>query len=82
MSHRPSLLFLATGLVAAVFIVTVFVMIAALFSDPELPINQWLNRYSLPLLLGEVVLLVALGLAAMMLDRSSSETPSPGESDE
>lgn len=82
MSHRPSLLFLATGLVAALFIVTVFVMIAALFSDPELPINQWLNRYSLPLLLGEVVLLVALGLAAMIQDRSTSETPSPGESDE
>lgn len=82
MSSRPSLLFRAVGLVAAVFIVTVFVMIAGLFSDPELPINRWLYRYSLPLLLGEVVVLVALGLAAMMLDRPPSETPPAAESDE
>lgn len=82
MSAKPSLLFRAVGLVAALFVLTVFVMIAAVFSDPELPINLWLNRYSLPLLLGEVGLLLVLGFAAMVTDRSRPESKSVVELDE
>lgn len=82
MSNHPSLLFRAVGLVAAIFVLTVFIMIAGLFSDPELPVNRWLNKFSLPLLLGEVILLVALGLAAMILDRGPEETSSAAECDE
>lgn len=71
MPARPSLLFRAVGLAAALFVLTVLVMVAALFSDPELPINQWLNRYSLHLLLGEVGLLLVLGVLAMVTDRTA-----------
>lgn len=81
MSAKPTLLFKAVGVLAAIFVLTVFVMIAALFSDPELPINLWLNRYSLSLLLGEVLLMMAFGLAAMIFDRPA-ETPNLASSDE
>ncbi len=77
----PSLWFRAVGLVAALFVLTVFVMIAALFSDPELPINLWLNRYALPLLLGEVVLLLALGFVAMVTDQAKTE-PRPAHDEQ
>ncbi len=70
-SHHPTRLFRAAGVMAAVFVLTVFIMIAGLFSDPDLPINLWLNRYSLYLLLGEVGLLFVLSMLAMLTDRPS-----------
>lgn len=82
MSHKPSLLFRATGFLAAGFIVTVFVMIAGLFSDPQLPINQWLNRYGLWLLAGEVGLLCVLCLLAMLTDQPKSAPPNEPHSAE
>lgn len=78
MPAKPSLLFRATGMMAALFVLTVFVMVAALFSDPDLPINQWLNHYSLHLLLGEVGLLIALGVSAMVTDRPAITAPDQG----
>ena len=75
MSNPPSLLFRLVGLAAALFVLTVFVMIAGLFSDPDLSINLWLNRYGLLLLLVEVGLLMLLGLGAMLSDRPIQETP-------
>jgi hypothetical protein len=71
MPSRPTIWFRAVSLVAALFVLTVFVMIAGLFSDPQLPINTWLNRNGTLLLLGEVGLLIALGTLAMLTDRSA-----------
>ncbi len=70
MPAKPSLLFRAVGLLAALFVLTVFMMVAALFSDPELPINVWLNHYAMHLLLGEVALLLIVGFLAMVTDKS------------
>jgi hypothetical protein len=71
MSSRPSLWFRAVGLAATVFIITIFVMIAGLFSDPKLPLNLWLNLHGISLLFGEVGLLIAFGMLAMLTDRAS-----------
>jgi hypothetical protein len=73
MSTRPSLLFRCAGALAAIFVITVFVMIAALFSDQKLPINLWLNEYGLWLLAGEVGLLLVVSFLAMMTDTPQSE---------
>jgi hypothetical protein len=62
-------------LAAALFVLTVFIMVAALFSDPGLPINRWLNRYGLWLLAGEVGLLLVIGFLAMWGDHGGSEAP-------
>lgn len=70
MPARPSLLFRAAGLLAALFVLTVFIMIAGVFSDPDLPINHWLNRHGMTLLLAEVALLLVVGFLAMLTDRS------------
>ncbi len=81
MTNRPAMLFRAVGVVAALFVLTVFVMIAALFSDQELPINVWLNRYALPVLLAEVGLLLLLGFAAIITDRPGPKPESAVEDD-
>jgi len=69
MSNSPSLLFRLAGLMATLFVLTVFVMIAGVFSDPNLPMNTWLNHNGIPLLLGEVGLVLVLGVLAMATDR-------------
>lgn len=67
--RRPSLLFQAVSLVAFLFILTVLIMVAALFSDPDSPLNGWFNRYGISLLLGEVAALFVLGFLAMVRDQ-------------
>ena len=76
MPQRPSVWFQAVGLVAGVFVLTVLIMVAALFTDQRTPINLWLNRYALFVLLAEVGMLLVLGFFAMLRDR-----PTPGVPD-
>lgn len=75
MPRPPSFLFRLVGVLAGGFVLTVFVMVAALFSDPDLPLNQWLNRYSLHLLMGEVGLLLFVGFLAMVRDQAQTTEP-------
>ena len=72
--HHPSVLFRLAAFLAAVFVLTVFVMVAGLFSDPKLPVNVWLNDYGLWLLAGEVGLLIVLVLLAMLTDRAADQS--------
>jgi hypothetical protein len=72
MPNRPSFWFRAAAFIAALFVLTIFIMIAGLFSDPDLPINHWLNRHGMALLLGEVALLLVVGFLAMLTDRSAA----------
>jgi hypothetical protein len=69
MPTPPSIWFRLVSLVAAAFVLTVLVLIAAFFTDPNTPLNQWLNRYALIVLLVEVGLLLILGFFAMLHDR-------------
>jgi threonine/homoserine/homoserine lactone efflux protein len=75
MPARPSPWFRAVGVGALVFILTVLVMVAALFTDPETAINRWLNRYALYLLLAEVGALLVLAAVAMTTDATKDEEP-------
>lgn len=67
---RPSLLFRLIIPACAIFVLTILSTIATLFSNPEAPVVQWLNRYGNALLLVEFVVLVVLIIAAMAVDRS------------
>lgn len=78
MSRRPTILFQFVSLVAVIFIVTVLMMVAALFSDPNHPVNLWFNRYAIPLLLGEVGALLILGFLAMAGDQTKQPQPDEG----
>ena len=69
MAPRLSPWFRAVGFLTSGFVITVFVMIAGLFSDPKLAVNIWINRYGTGLLLAEVGLLIFCGLGAMLTDR-------------
>lgn len=71
-------MFRLTAACGAVFVFTVFVMIAALFGDPESAINAWFNEYAGWLLAGEVGLTCVVGFAAMLFDREPPEPPARG----
>jgi hypothetical protein len=80
MSGRPSVWFRAVSVAALAFIVTVLIMVAALFTDPETAINRWLNRYALYLLLAEVGMLLVLAGVAMTTDETTDDGPTTKDS--
>lgn len=69
----PPLLFQVVGVVAFLFILTVLIMVAALFSDPESGLNDWFNRYGVWLLLGEVGVMFVLGIVGMARDQGRKD---------
>jgi|GEM_PF-881226 len=66
---KPSLLFQLVVPATAIFAVTVLSMIAIIFSDPRAPVAQWLDKHGNTLLAAEFVLVIALSLLAMTVDR-------------
>lgn len=66
---RPSLLFQLVVPATALFIITILSLIAVLFSDERAPVAQWLNRHGNTLLLVELIVVIALSLLAMAVDR-------------
>ena len=69
--RSPGLLFHVAAGATALFVLTVLVMIVTVFAEPASPLNKWLNRYGIVLLLGEVAAIAISGCAAMARDKRS-----------
>lgn len=59
---------LAAGLVA-LFVVTIFALIATMFGDPAAPVAKLLDRYGMQLIVGEMFAILIVGTLAMTIDR-------------
>ena len=66
---RAGLLFRLTAVVGAVFVITIFALVAAMLGDPEAPPAKFLNRHGTAIIIGEVGLILVIGLLAMTVDR-------------
>lgn len=51
------------------FVITIFIFVAVMFSDPLSPVVQWFDRNGSALLLWEVTAVLVLSLGAMLVDR-------------
>lgn len=54
---------------AAIFCISIFIVIAATFGDPNIPLNKLINRHANSVLIVETVLLTLTTLGAMTVDR-------------
>lgn len=63
MTFYPVILF------STLFCISIFIVIAATFGDPTIPVNQWVNRHANVVLLVETVLLMFAAIGAMTVDR-------------
>lgn len=68
-ARRDRMTFYPVIVLAALFCVTIFMVIAATFGDPANPANRWMNANANSLLIGESILLVVAAVAAMTIDR-------------
>lgn len=66
---RPSLIFRLVIPATAIFILTILALIASLFGDPRAPVSQWLEAHGDALLVWEFVIVLAVSLLAMTIDR-------------
>lgn len=66
---KPSLLFRLIVPVTLVFIMTILVLIACLFGNPEAPIPKWLNANGNHILFYELIAVIGLSGIAMAVDR-------------
>lgn len=73
-----------TLLIPATFIFcgTILMYVMAGFGDPNAPLNQIVDRYAFAVLIAEAVLVIAIGLIAMTIDRrrTLSRRPAPPDS--
>lgn len=77
-SNRPeSLPFRLIIASSILFSLTVLGMVAAAFAPPESGLTQFFDRYSLKLLGGEVLAIMAFVVLAMASDRPTSECEEP-----
>lgn len=53
----------------AIFCISIFIVIATTFGDPDHPLNRWVNLNANLILITETVLLVILSVGAMTVDR-------------
>lgn len=65
----PGLLFRLVVPATVIFIITIFAVIVAPYSDQRAPLWQWLDRNADRLLLAEFVAVILLSLFAMAWDR-------------
>lgn len=72
---RISFLFRLTAAAVGLFVVTIFSLGADIFGNPNAPVAQFLSRYGTHLIIGEVVLIVILGIAAMCSDKTPPLQP-------
>lgn len=81
--QRASLWFQLTALSAAVFLLTVFALVATAFGDQTRGAAKWFNTNASQLIALEVVVTLALGFVAMAHDRRQAVRDSKqGRSDE
>ncbi|HIE98744.1 MAG TPA: hypothetical protein EYQ63_17480 [Fuerstia sp.] len=66
---EPSLLFRLVIPATVIFILTILALIASLFGDPRAPVSQWLEAYGNDLLIWEFIIVLAIALLAMTVDR-------------
>lgn len=66
---KPSLLFRMIVPATIVFIMTILILIAVLFGDPDAPISKWLNDNGNHILFFELIAVVVLAFVAMAVDR-------------
>lgn len=64
--------FWPVSFLGGLFCVSIFAWIAAGFGDPQAPVNRWIDRYGLIVILVETFAVVIAGLLAMALDRSAT----------
>lgn len=62
-------IFYPVAFVGAIFCMSIFVIIAATFGDAGNPVNDWVNKNAIPILLWETLLLVTVSIGAMTYDR-------------
>ncbi len=65
---------------STIFIITILAMVAVIFSDPDAPIVQFLDRHGGRLILAEVVVTLIVGLLALIVDRFQTPQKKPSES--
>jgi len=66
---RPSLIFRLVIPATVIFILTILALIASLFGDPRAPVSQWLEAHGNALLIWEFVIVLAIAVLAMTIDR-------------
>jgi hypothetical protein len=66
------LLFLAVVPFATLFVVTILVMIAAAFGDPDSPLGGFFDEHGLTIIAWESLATIAAALVAMTIDRRRS----------
>ncbi len=52
----------------ALFVLTIFAMLASILGDPRAPVSLFLDRYGGRVLLGEVAVILICGVLAMLRD--------------
>jgi hypothetical protein len=61
--------FRLAALAVAVFIMTIFALVASLFGNPQAPLGRLLNQFGGALIAGEVVIILVVACLAMTVDR-------------
>lgn len=83
-ADSSNLLFRLVAAAGALFVLTVLALVAVPFGDQNAPVARWLNGYGGRLIVGEVALILGLGLLAMWVDRRRTisrmrSQPKPGD---
>lgn len=80
--ERPNVLFRALIPAGAIFVITIFALVAVTFGDPKAPPAQFFDRYGLVLILVEVAAILVLIVSAMTVDRWQTLRGQKRDSDE
>lgn len=57
------------AIVSVVFIITILALVSIVFGNPEAPIAKWLDRNGGRLIGAEILIFVAVSVAALVVDR-------------
>ncbi len=68
-ARRDRMTFYPLIVMGAIFCISIFIVIATAFGDPDHPLNRWVNQNANLMLITETVLLVTLSVGAMTVDR-------------
>lgn len=82
-SSYISLWFRAAAATTALFVLTIFICIAAVLGDENAPVARWLDRFGSLLLLVELIAIAVTTVVALLLDRrahSAAITSAPAHS--
>jgi hypothetical protein len=66
---------------SALFVITIFALVATIFSDPDVPAVRFLNEYGGTLIASEVVVTLLVGFLAMAVDRRQILRKQPADED-